>query len=86
MSIFGVYLGALAALPQMQAVIGQAKAQEDRFQKSLEGLEPAEVLKRYEDREREREKYRAQLEAERRHRELCQAIRDSRPRGFGLFF
>ena len=86
MSIFGAYLGALAALPQMQAAIDQAKAQDDRFKKSLEGLSPDEVLRQIAKRDEEREKYRAKLEAERRHLELLQAIRDSRPRGFGLFF
>jgi hypothetical protein len=70
---------AIAAIELQRHIAGQRE-------KALDGLpqEQAEAM---------REKWRAEDAAaaqrateERRHQELCQAIRDSRPRGIGVFW
>ena len=54
------------------AVVEQFKHDEKRFEKSIENFSDAE-------KKAAREKRRIEQIEERRHRELCQAIRDSKP-------
>jgi len=72
----------------IELVIGQlliAQHEREAFQKALAAM-PEELRPAFEKAHREMlEKRYQEAVAERRHRELCQAIRDSRPRGIGLF-
>lgn len=62
-----------------------AQHEREAFKKALAAM-PEHMQPAFEKAHREMlEKRHQEATAERRHRELCDAIRDSRPRGIGLF-
>lgn len=69
-----------ASVLYMGMIAAAAQAEADRvFERSLEGLDPAEAQRRRERRE-------DQAAARARNERLARAIENSRPRGLGLFF
>jgi hypothetical protein len=67
------------------AILLEQEYEQQAFQKALAALpedQRWEFEKAYLEKQ---EKRRQEAEIERRHQELCEAIRDSRPRGVGIF-
>lgn len=73
MSMLGFAIG----LGHTIAVLEAEKRERQYFEKSLEGLPPEEQTTRRKAREELREKMRQEATAERRHQELCNAIRST---------
>ena len=83
--MFGVY-EAISALHWSLAMQEHEREAEKRFAASIADLPADQQAELIRVRSEAKEKARREREIERRHQELCQAIRDSRPRGLGLFF
>lgn len=83
--MFGV-LEAVTAIHWAQAMREHEQESERRFVESIAHLSPEQQASAILVRKEVKERLRQEAEIERRHRELCKAIRDSRPRGIGLFF
>ncbi len=79
--MFGIY-EAIAAAQAFQAV----QADEMHFWRSIRDLPADAQAKLIEERRVLKEKIQQESTAERRHQELCRAIRGSRVRGIGLFY
>jgi hypothetical protein len=62
-----------------------ARQEEARFTASIAGLPPEQQDLAIRFRREAMAKLAEEVKIERRHEELCQAIRDSRPRGVGIF-
>lgn len=72
-------------IESIMAQVMLAQQEQEHFRKRLMELPEAErpaYEKAYRDM---KERQYKEATIERRHQELCRAIRDSRPRGFGIF-
>lgn len=79
--MFGFYACGIGA-----AVAQLALQEEATFQRAVAELPEAERASFIADYRAKQEKRRVEAIAERRHQELCRAIRDSKRRGFGVFW
>lgn len=83
--MFGI-MEAANALQWAMAMREHERESEKRFAESIAHLPPEQQAMAIKLRQDAKEKLAKEAEIERRHQELCRAIRESRPRGIGLFF
>lgn len=82
--MFGIE-GAINALICAQAMYEHEREAEKRFAESIAHLPADQQAYAIRIRREVKERMKREAVIERRHQELCAAIRDARPRGIGIF-
>lgn len=75
-------IGFLIGVTQALIVANHEQHEQMEFERILEGLSAPEIAVA----RAKRAEYFKELERKREHQELCDAIRDSRPHGIGVFW
>lgn len=79
-------INAILILQSARLEVEQERKQHELFMDSIKHLPVERRSELIKEREEMKEKIRQEMKEERRHRELCSAIRMSRPRGIGIFW